>query len=97
MFIEIFPWILLGPKFQKEFSTNLVQNSCKTSKMCSYVQEFFKNQYTSYLNKIEQYYKKNNLKFPIFLKNVRPTVLILIFTIFLYQAWGLAESREKFL
>ena len=63
--------------------------------MCSYVQECFKNQYTSYMNKIEQYYKKN-LTFPIFLKNVRPTVLILIFTTFLYQAWGLAESREKF-
>ena len=64
--------------------------------MCSYVQEFFKNQYTSYLNKIEQYYKKN-LTFPIFLKNVRPTVLILIFRTFLYQAWDLTESREKFL
>ena len=43
--------------------------------MCSYVQEFFKNQYTSYLNKIEQYYKKN-LTFTIFLKHVRCTVLI---------------------
>ena len=50
MFIEIFLWILLDP--------NLVQNSCKTSKMCSYVQEFFKNQCTLYFNKIEQYYKK---------------------------------------
>ena len=60
--------------------------------MCSYVQEFLKNQYT-YLNKIEQYYKKN-LTFPIFLKNVRTTVLILILRTFFYQAWGLAESRE---
>ena len=49
--------------------------------MRSYIQEFFKNQYTSYLNKIEQNYKKN-LSFPIFLNNVRPTVLILIFTTF---------------
>ena len=65
---------------------NLVQNSCKTSKMCSYVQEFFKNQYTLYLNKIEQNYLKN-LTFPIFKKNVRPTVLISIFTTFLYLAW----------
>ena len=49
MLIEFFSGFCLAP--------NLVQNSCKTSKMCSYVQEFFKNQYTSYLNKIEQYYK----------------------------------------
>ena len=60
MFIEIFLWILLGPKFSTNcLAPNLVQNSCKTSKMCSYVQEFFKNQYKSYLNKIiEQYHKK---------------------------------------
>ena len=50
MFIDIFSGFCLAP--------NLVQNSYKISKLYSYVQEVYKYQYTSYLNKIEQYYKK---------------------------------------